>query len=53
MNPYKEFSDRMTLAQLLSSLLPSTARQTIHLSIVSLKNNQKLKKEILKVIYTP
>ena len=40
--------DRMTLAQLLSKLLPMTARQTIHLSLVSLKNNLKLKKELSK-----
>ena len=40
--------DRLTLAQLLSKLLPMTARQTIHLSLVSLKNNPKLKKELSK-----
>ena len=40
--------DRLTLAQLLSKLLPMTARQTIHLSLVSLKNNPKLKKELTK-----
>ena len=40
--------DRLTLAQLLSKLLPMTARQTIHLSLVSLKNNLRLKKELNK-----
>lgn len=40
--------DRLTLAQLLSKLLPMTARQTIHLSLVSLENNLRLKKELSK-----
>ena len=40
--------DRITLAQVLAKLLPVTARQTINLSLLSLKNNKKLKIEILK-----
>ena len=40
--------DRMTLAQIISKLLPVSARQTINLSLLSLKNNTKLKAELLK-----
>lgn len=40
--------DRLTLAQILAKLLPVSARQTINLSLLSLKNNNRLKKEIHK-----
>ena len=40
--------DRLTLAQVLAKLLPVTARQTINLSLLSLKNNKKLKTELTK-----
>ena len=40
--------DRLTLAQILAKLLPVSARQTINLSLLSLKNNLSLKKELLK-----
>ena len=40
--------DRLTLAQVLAKLLPISARQTINLSLLSLKNNGRLKKEINK-----
>ena len=40
--------DRLTLAQVLAKLLPVSARQTINLSLLSLKNNKRLKSELLK-----
>ena len=40
--------NRLTLAKLLARLLPVAARQTLHLSLMSLKDNPRLKKELNK-----
>ena len=40
--------NRLTLAKLLAKLLPVAARQTLHLSLMSLKDNPRLKKELCK-----
>ena len=40
--------DFVNSSDILFQLLPVTARQTIHLSLVSLKNSPKLKKELYK-----
>lgn len=40
--------NRLTLAKMLARLLPVTARQTLHLSLMSLKDNPRLKKELTK-----
>ena len=40
--------NRLTLAKILARLLPVSARQTLHLSLMSLKDNPRLKKELQK-----